>query len=99
MSNNNADNFNVLKLTLHGRLVGYLAGFHGGRNVLTFADEFKFDAARPTFSLMTHPLFSHSEKLLSEPWQRNQQLHPTLSNLLPEGSLRELIAQSLKVHG
>ncbi|MEA3362864.1 MAG: type II toxin-antitoxin system HipA family toxin, partial [Thermodesulfobacteriota bacterium] len=42
---------------------------------------------------------SHSEKLLSEPWQRNQQLHPTLSNLLPEGSLRELIAQSLKVHG
>ena len=33
-----------------------------------------------------------------EPWARNQRLHPTLSNLLPEGSLRELIAQGLKVH-
>ena len=98
MSHNNADEVNVLKLTLHGRVVGYLVGFHGGRNILTFADEFKFDAARPTFSLITHPGFPHSEKLLAEPWQRNQKLHPTLSNLLPEGSLRELIAQGLKVH-
>ena len=29
---------------------------------------------------------------------KHQKLHPTLSNLLPEGALRELIAQSLKVH-
>ena len=43
---------NVMKLTLHGRLVGYLAGFQDGRNVLSFADEYKSDAARPTFSLM-----------------------------------------------
>jgi len=35
---------------------------------------------------------------MAEPWARNQRLHPTLSNLLPEGSLRELIAQGLKVH-
>lgn len=98
MSHNSADEVNVLKLTLHGRLVGYQAGFHGGRNVLTFADEFKSDPARPTFSLVTHPGFPHSEKLLAEPWQRTRKLHPTLSNLLPEGSLRELIAQSIKVH-
>ncbi|MFK7776619.1 MAG: type II toxin-antitoxin system HipA family toxin [Gimesia sp.] len=92
------DEVNVLKLTLHGRLVGYLTGFRSGRNVLTFADEFRFDTMRPTFSLTTHPGFPHAEKLLAEPWQRTHKLHPVLSNLLPEGSLRELIAQGLKVH-
>jgi len=53
---------------------------------------------RPTFSLITHPKFPQSAKLMAEPWARNQRLHPVLSNLLPEGSLRELIAQALKVH-
>lgn len=98
MSEVKVDEINVLKLSLHERTVGYLAGFQGGRNVLIFADEFKSDVGRPTFSLITHPAFPRSEKLMSEPWARNQRLHPTLSNLLPEGSLRELMAQGLKVH-
>ena len=98
MSTNSVDEINVLKLTLHDRLVGYLAGFHNGRNVLSFAGEFKQDAGRPTFSLITYPGFQHSTKVMAEPWVRNQRLHPVLSNLLPEGSLRELIAQGLKVH-
>lgn len=98
MSEAQVDEINVLKLSLHERLVGYLAGFQSGRNVLRFAEEFKSDVGRPTFSLITHPAFPRSEKIMSEPWARNQRLHPTLSNLLPEGSLRELIAQGLKVH-
>jgi serine/threonine-protein kinase HipA len=98
MNANEADEINVLKLTLHDRLVGYLAGFHNGRNVLSFADEFMKDASRPTFSLITHPGFLRSERVMAEPWVRHQRLHPTLSNLLPEGSLRELIAQGLMVH-
>src|SRR5690606_28601391 len=98
MSDNRVDEVNVLKLSLHDRLVGYLAGYQGGRNVLNFAEEFKSDASRPTFSLITHPAFPRSEKIITEPWARNQRLHPALSNLLPEGSLRELIAQGLKVH-
>lgn len=89
---------NVIQLTLHGELVGYLAGYLNGRNVLIFADEFSSNAHRSTFSLITHPAFPHANKLLSEPWARNQRLPPTLSNLLPEGSLRELVAQGLKVH-
>ncbi len=67
MSTNRSDEFNVLRLTLHGRLVGYLAGFLNGRNVLSFADEFKLDAGRPTFSLITHPSFPHSDRLMAEP--------------------------------
>lgn len=92
------DEVNVLRLTLHGRLIGYLAGFSNGRNVLSFAEEFTGDPGRPTFSLITHPDFPRADKVLSEPWARSQRLHPVLSNLLPEGSLRELIAQGLKVH-
>ncbi len=98
MNTRSANEINVLRLTLHGRLVGYQVGFHDGRNILYFADEFKFDAERPTFSLITNPEFTHSKKLLAEPWSRTHKLHPTLSNLLPEGSLRELVAQGLKVH-
>jgi len=98
MSDRQADEVNVLKLTLHNRVVGYLAGFQGGRNVLSFAGEFRHDSNRPTFSLITHPAFPKAAQLMAEPWSRNQRLHPTLSNLLPEGALRELIAQGLKVH-
>lgn len=88
----------VLKLTLHNKMVGYLAGFQNGHNFLSFADEFKDNPSRPTFSLITHPNFPNSKKLMSETWAKNQKLHPVLSNLLPEGALRELIAQGLKTH-
>jgi serine/threonine-protein kinase HipA len=96
--NDQIEEMSVLKLTLHGRLVGYLVGFQNGRNILNFADEFKSDPSRPTFSLITHPRFQNSAKLMSKPWAKNQRLHPVLSNLLPEGALRELIAQGLKAH-
>lgn len=88
----------VLRLTLQGRLVGYLAGYQNGRNLLLFADEFRHDPDRPTLSLITHPSFPRADQLMAEPWARNQRLHPVLSNLLPEGALREFIAQLLKVH-
>ncbi len=93
-----AEEVSVLELTLQGLVVGYLAGYKEGRNVLTFAPEFVEDSARPTFSLTTHPRFPNVDKLFSEPWAKRQRLHPVLSNLLPEGALRELLAQSLKVH-
>ena len=97
MSTDSHDAVNVLQLSIHGVLIGYLAGFKNGRNVLSIADRFKNDPRRPTFSLITHPKFANAAKLMAEPWARNQRLHPVLSNLLPEGSLRELIAQGLKV--
>ena len=98
MSLNDKEEVNVLKLTLHGRLVGYLAGAKSGRNVLSFADEFRNDPERPTFSLITHPGFQNAAKLMLEPWVKHHRLHPVLSNLLPEGAMRELIAQGLKTH-
>lgn len=88
----------VLKLTLHNRLVGYLLGFSDGRNILSFSDEYRIDESRPTLSLTTHRNFPKAQDVMSEPWVRKQRLHPVLSNLLPEGVLRELIAQGLKMH-
>ncbi len=88
----------VLALSLHGEAVGYLAGFRNGRNVLMFTESFSNNPDRPTFSLITHPSFPRADKLLSEPWVTHQKIHPTLSNLLPEGALRELLAQYKKIH-
>lgn len=98
MNTEKGDEVSILRLTLHDRLVGHLAGFRSGRNTLRFADEYAGDPGRPTFSLITHPAFPQAGKSLSEPWTRNVKLHPVLSNLLPEGALRELIARGLKVH-
>lgn len=47
----------VLKLTLHHGIVGYLAGFQSGKNILVFTDSFRFDQQRPTLSLLTSPLY------------------------------------------
>jgi serine/threonine-protein kinase HipA len=92
------EEINVLKLTLHGKLVGYLAGFRNGRNVLIFDNEFKNDSGRPTLSLITSPRFSGANVTMAKPLVCNQKLHPILSNLLPEGAMREIISQELKVH-
>ena len=49
MSPNANDEVNVLQLTIHGILAGYLTGFQNGRNVLSIADTFRNNPARPTF--------------------------------------------------
>ncbi|MCY4263180.1 MAG: type II toxin-antitoxin system HipA family toxin, partial [Candidatus Dadabacteria bacterium] len=88
----------ILALTLHGEKVGYLTGYRDGHNILTFAPEFTENSSRPTLTLTTHPDFPNVKKVLEKPWSRRQRLHPVLSNLLPEGALRELLAQYLKIH-
>ena len=98
MSDLSTESASVLQLTLQGKLVGYIAGYDNTRNVVTFDHDFINDPDRPTLSLITHPNFPRSDKAMIKPWVRTQRLHPLFSNLLPEGSLRGLIAQWLKVH-
>ncbi|HEY4714281.1 MAG TPA: HipA domain-containing protein, partial [Aquirhabdus sp.] len=92
------DKVTILELTLHHELVGYLAGFGSGKNILLFADSFRANINRPTLGLVTNPVFLNSAKLLTQDWVSHQRLHPILSNLLPEGALRELLVQGLKTH-
>ena len=94
----NADTVSVLELTLHEATVGYLAGYRDGRTILTFTPEFKSNATRPTFSLITHPAMPKAAEIMARPWVKRQKLHPVLSNLLPEGALRDYLAQALKTH-
>ncbi len=94
----NGQTVSVLKLTLHRATVGYLAGYLDGRTILTFTPEFASNAARPTFSLITHPDFPKAVEIMAKPWVKRQKLHPVLSNLLPEGALRDYLAQALKTH-
>ena len=75
----------VLKLTLHHAVVGYLAGFQSGKNILVFTDSFRFDQQRQTLSLLTSPLYPQADKILEKTYVTHQRLHPLLSNLLPEG--------------
>ncbi|MDZ7783220.1 MAG: type II toxin-antitoxin system HipA family toxin [Halioglobus sp.] len=65
---------------------------------MTFAPEFAANEVRPTFSLITHPAFPKAGAIMEKPWVKRQKLHPVLSNLLPEGALREYLAQALKTH-
>lgn len=88
----------VLEISIHGERVGFLAGYKNGRNVFSFAESFRHNPNRPTFGLITHPEFPKATKLMASTWSRNQRLHPLFSNLLPEGALREMLAQTLKVH-
>ncbi len=88
----------MLSLELHGRRVGYLAGYQGGRNVMVFDEAWRLDDSRPTLSLTLHPNFPRAAELMQAPWVRQQRLHPWFSNLLPEGALRDWLAQRLRVH-
>ena len=93
-----AETVEVLKLSLHGTAVGHLAGYQGGRNILVFGQGYAANPNRPTFTLSgigDHPA---SKTLFTAPWVKQQRLHPVLSNLLPEGALREWFAQMLKMH-
>lgn len=61
------DEVNVLQFSIHGVLIGYLAGYKNGRNVFSFAETFKNNPERPTFSLITHPKFPNSARLMARP--------------------------------
>ncbi|WP_308364363.1 MULTISPECIES: type II toxin-antitoxin system HipA family toxin [unclassified Microbulbifer] len=88
----------VLELRLHGVTLGHLAGYQGGRNILVFNPAYIADPDRPTFTLSGIADHPACRKLYASPWVRQQRLHPVLSNLLPEGALRDWFAQMLKVH-
>jgi len=94
----NTQSVEVLQLSLHGFTVGYLLGYQNGQNILEFDAGFISNQERPTLTLSAHFDHPSSARLFSEPWARRQRLHPVLSNLLPEGVLRDWLAQVLKVH-
>ncbi|QBZ83847.1 Serine/threonine-protein kinase HipA [Hydrogenovibrio crunogenus] len=86
----------ALRITLQGVEIGVLTHYTGGKNILTFSPDYIAipEYLKPTISLRQIITKSFVEK----PIVSNQKIMPILSNLLPEGALREWMAKSLKTH-
>ena len=85
-----------LRLLLDGQEVGILTHYSGGKNIVVFSPDYIALAktARNTFTMTQLA----NEAYLSKPLISAQRLPPVLSNLLPEGALRDWMSLSLKVH-
>ncbi len=89
----------ALKLTLRGETVGYVAGYSNGKNVFTLAPEYLDNPNRQPLTLShANPASLVRQLARSHPYISSHQLHPVLSNLLPEGALRDFLSQAMKVH-
>lgn len=85
-----------LNIQLHGIDVAVIVHYAGGKNILTFNPEFVAmpEDKRPVFTLRQ----LRDPGYLSKPQIRTEKISPVLSNLLPEGALRELTAKALQCH-
>ncbi|WP_244972930.1 type II toxin-antitoxin system HipA family toxin [Francisella philomiragia] len=83
----------ALRLYIHDEIFGYLIGTNDGRNTLYFDASYRDNSSRKTLSLLT----LHNKEWMNEPKSSAFVLNPLLSNLLPEGGLRELVCNKLKI--
>ncbi len=85
----------VLNVHLNDRLVGTITNLTSDHNVFTFADSYRDDPGAPVLSLG----FYNAERKLVNPSKVPQvRLLPFFANLLPEGHLREYLAQRARVN-
>ncbi len=94
--NRQAESVEALQLTLHEQKVGILTHYTGGRNILTFDPEYRAlrEQNRPTMTLTQRINPDYLDNVLVS----SQRVPPVLSNLLPEGALRELLSETLRIH-
>jgi len=86
----------ALQLSLHGKSVGVITHYTGGKNILTFDPAYAAirEDSQPTITLTQRV----NREYLKTPLLNRQRLPPVLSNLLPEGALREWMITRLGVH-
>ncbi len=86
----------ALRFSLNGQEIGVLTHYSGGKNIFVFSPDYAALAQteRQTFTMTQLA----NKQYLSKPLISSQRLTPVLSNLLPEGALRDWMARSLKVH-
>ncbi len=90
----NTGTVQALKLMLHGVFIGVLTHHSSNRNVLFFNPEYVTAVkGRPTFTLLQRM----NDQYLQKPIISSQKVAPVISNLLPEGAMREWVAKSLKL--
>lgn len=85
----------VLDVLLHGEAIGTLTQLGGDRNLFAFTDTYINDPERKTLSLS----FKDAQgELITEIRPTQTRVAPFFSNLLPEGPLREYLAQRAGVN-
>ena len=90
------ENIEGLRISVNDQEVGVLTHYSGGKNIFVFSPNY---IALPESERQTTTLTQLANKqFLQQPLISTQRLTPLLSNLLPEGALREWMARSLKVH-
>jgi serine/threonine-protein kinase HipA len=87
-------NVNALAVHLEDRRIGVLTRLAGDRNLFAFDQEYVDDPNRPTLSLSYK---SQSGGLVTAVRAVTSRLPPFFSNLLPEGHLRDYLAQKAGV--
>ena len=80
----------ALQVLLHGVHVATITNLGADRTILSFQDAYEADPARPTLSLSFKDALG---QLLPQERAYSAALMPFFSNLLPEGHLREYLAQ------
>ena len=85
----------ALQVLLHGVHVATITSLGADRTILSFQDAYEADPARPTLSLSFKDALG---QLLPQERVYSAALMPFFSNLLPEGHLREYLAQRGQVH-
>ena len=85
---------NALGVHLHGRRIGIINRLAGDSHIFAFEQDYIDDPNRPTLSLSYK---SRTGGLVTTVRPVSRRLPPFFSNLLPEGHLREYLAQKAGV--
>jgi serine/threonine-protein kinase HipA len=85
----------VLDIFLGDRKVGAITGLGGDRTIFTFDDAYADDPVRPTMSLSFKDAMGD---LIRDQPRTQTRLSPFFSNLLPEGPLRDYLAERAGVN-
>lgn len=85
----------ILEVLLYGEPIGTLTRVAGDRNLFAFTDTYIKDADRPVLGLAFKDQFG---ELITDHRTTQTRLMPFFSNLLPEGRLREYLAERAGVN-
>lgn len=96
MNTKRVEHVEGLSLSIGNQEIGVISHYSGGKNILVFSPNYIALPANKRNTFTMSQLID--ERFLQEPLISSQRVPPVLSNLLPEGALREWMAQSLKVH-
>jgi serine/threonine-protein kinase HipA len=84
----------ILEVSLNDLVVGTITNVHD-RNIFVFDEAYQKKAKRP---ILSFGFYDATGELVTDVRPTQRELHPYFSNLLPEGKLREYIAEAAEIN-